>query len=109
MYPAHTWRDVAILAGEGVGVGTTIDAEADGFADTDADADADGFADAEAAALVVVFAVFVATVGALLAAWLLLVDDVQPATAKEATKSNRIIIAVIGLNCIRSYKKRRLA
>jgi len=64
-----------------------------------------------AAAFVVVFAIFVAALDAeceaLSAAWLLLVDDVQPATDKEATISNRTIIAVNDLNCIRLFKRRR--
>ena len=34
---------------------------------------------------------------------------VQPATDKEATKSNRTIIAVSGFSCIRISKKRMLA
>jgi divalent metal cation (Fe/Co/Zn/Cd) transporter len=80
---------IAVGSGEVVyvGVGTT---EGVGLGVADADA-----------ALVVIFAVFVAAVNMLLAAWLLLVDDVQPDTNKEATTINRTTIAVIGLNCIR--------
>jgi hypothetical protein len=51
---------------EGLGVGLITDAEADGFTDADADCDA------------------------LLAAWLLLVDDVQPATKSDATITSTI-------------------
>lgn len=51
----------------------------------------------------------VAVFDALLAVWLLLVDDVQPATDKEATTSERTIIAVIGFSCILLSKKRMLA
>ena len=36
-------------------------------------------------------------------------DVVQPAMDKEATTSERTIIAVIGFNCIRLCKRRRLA
>ena len=65
---------------EGLGVGLITDAEADGFTDADA--------------FVVVFAVFVAALAAdcdaLLAAWLLLVDDVQPATKSDATITSTI-------------------
>jgi len=53
----------------------------------------------------VVFAVVVvATLCALLAAWLLLVGDVQPVTNKDAKTRKRTSITAIGLNCIRLYK-----
>jgi hypothetical protein len=68
-----------VLVSVGLGVGPIIDAEADGFTD---------------ATFVVLFAVFVAAldavVDALLAAWLLLVDDVQPATKSDATITSTI-------------------
>jgi hypothetical protein len=95
---AHTPVVVAIkcvgvgtIVGVGVGVGTIeVDGEADGVADADAE--------------VVVFAVVVAALeavgDALLAAWLLLFDDVQPDTSKDADKSKRTTIAVIGFKCI---------
>jgi len=62
----------------------------------------DGVADADAEAEVVIFAVAVvdAACDVLPAAWLLLVDVVQPATNKEATTSKRTTIAVIDFSCI---------
>jgi hypothetical protein len=55
----------------------------------------DGAADADAAAEVVLLAVVDAACDALLAAWLLLVDDVQPAIDNEATITITIISAII--------------
>jgi hypothetical protein len=48
----------------------------------------------------VVLTVAVVTCVVLPAAWLLLVDVVQPATNKEATTSKRTTIAVIDFSCI---------
>ena len=61
--------------GVGVGVGLITDAEADGFADADADAALDAVCDT------------------LLVPWLLLVDDVQPATDSEATIKSTTVAA----------------
>jgi len=47
-----------------------------------------------------VVAVVDAACDAVLAAWLLLVDDVQPATNKEAITSTRTAIAAGGFDCI---------
>ena len=77
----------------GVGVGLITDAEADGFTDADA--------------------AFVATLDAareaLFAAWLLLVDDVQPDTNKAAATINRTVITAVGFDCIRLCKWRMVA
>ncbi len=67
---------------EGVGVAVGVDDEVGVRV-------AEGVADAEAE--VVVFAVVNAACGALLAAWLVLVDDVQPAIDSEAIKTNTMI------------------
>ena len=101
---------VGVGVGVGVGAGGVgVDVGVGPITDTEADV----VADADDVAFVVVFAVAVAEPAgsgdALLGAWLLLVDDVQPATNNEATKSNRTAIAVIGFNCIRICKRRRLA
>jgi len=77
------------IVGEGVGVGVGVGVNVGLGVGLIIEADADGFADADAAAFVVAFAVFVAALGAvvetLLAASLLLVDDVQPAARIAAT------------------------
>ncbi len=87
------------------GVGVGVDVGVGLITDTEAD----GVADAGDVAFVVVFAVVVAEPAgsgdALLAAWLLFVDDVQPAIDNEATTSNRTIITVIGFNCMRLCKR----
>jgi hypothetical protein len=67
-----------------VGVGTI---EGDGVAEGVADADAE----ADVVVFPVVDAALDAACGALLAAWLLLVDDVQPATDNEAIITSTII------------------
>jgi hypothetical protein len=67
---------------EGVGVAVGVDDEVGVRV-------AEGVADAEAE--VVVFAVVNAACGVLLAAWLVLVDDVQPAIDSEAIKTNTMI------------------
>ena len=79
--------------GDGIGVGEGVtDGVGVGVADADAEAEA------------VAFAVVDAACDALLAAWLLLVDDVQPDTSKDADKSKRTTITAIGFNCMRLYK-----
>jgi hypothetical protein len=72
----------------GVGVGTI---EGDGVGD----GVLDGVADADVEADVVLFAVVDAACDVLPAAWLLLVDDVQPAIDNEATISIIKISAII--------------
>jgi hypothetical protein len=73
------------LVGKGVGIGV-----ADGVFD----GVFDGVTDADAEAEVVAFAVVDAACGVLLAAWLLLVDDVQPAIDNEATITSTIIATI---------------
>ena len=60
----------------------------DGVIDGVTEADAEGVADAEAEAEVVAFAVVDTACDVLLAGWLLLVDDVQPATLTLSTAIN---------------------
>jgi hypothetical protein len=74
------------MVGEGVGEGVTTDGVDVGLGvGLIIDAAADGVADADFVVFVVVFAVFAAALDALLATWLLFVDDVQPATMSDAT------------------------
>ncbi len=84
--------DVAIRAGAGVGVGSG-EGVFEGVGTVEGVVK--GVADADAVAFVVVFAVVVAELdaacGALLAAWLLLVDDVQPAIDNEAITTSAMI------------------
>ena len=73
--------------GVGVGVGVSVgtiegDGVAEGVADTDAEAEV---------VVAVVAAALDAACDALPAAWLLLVDDVQPATDNEAIITSTII------------------
>ncbi len=76
----------------GVGVGVDVGV---GVGAIEGDGDAVGAGDADAEADVVVFPVVDAALdaacGALLAAWLLLVDDVQPAIDNEATITSTMI------------------
>jgi hypothetical protein len=53
----------------------------------------------------VVLAVPVA-LDALLVAWLLLLDDEQPDTSKEARTRKKTAVAIMGLTLIRTSKKR---
>jgi hypothetical protein len=76
---------VGVVGTTGAAVGTAVDA-ALGVADADAEAEVDAVVDAACDVLP--------------AAWLLLVDVVQPATNKEATTSKRTIIAVIDFSRI---------
>ena len=66
-----------------IGVGVAV---GDGVIDGVTEADAEGVADAEAE--VVAFAVVDTACDVLLAGWLLLVDDVQPATLTISTAIN---------------------
>jgi hypothetical protein len=84
-----------------------VDGVGDGVDDGVGEGVTDGLADADAEAETAAFAVVVvAALDALLAAWLLLVGDVQPATLTMSTASKPSITTVLRfilpLQCVRA-------